>query len=278
MSVIGSQIKKFRIEKGITQEELGQLAGVTTQAVSRWERGGTPDAEILPEIARILDVTIDALFGREEQSVAQVLARRLSKMPNDEAYRYAFGICWAIEIGLLQDTSIMDDFLGSVIDNPLSSKDQTDYFCKLMQDGGMATVRFSPDLRHFFMMTEPKNGINNCLSDIEELRKVFAIFADRDLLKIIFCMYTRINTPIAASLISKKTGLAIDRVERCMETLCKNKLAMRSVIDTADGELYCYQFSQESSIIPLLCFADEICKKDFRDFIWDFSRTTPMFR
>ena len=56
MSIIGKQIKKFRTEKGITQEQLGEQLCVTTQAVSRWEWGGTPDAELLPELARILDV------------------------------------------------------------------------------------------------------------------------------------------------------------------------------------------------------------------------------
>lgn len=44
MSVIGKQIKKYCIKKGLTQEQLGQLLGVTTQAVSKWERGCTPDA------------------------------------------------------------------------------------------------------------------------------------------------------------------------------------------------------------------------------------------
>ena len=44
MSVIGKQIKRYRTQKGLTQEQLGQLLGVTTQAVSKWERGGTPDA------------------------------------------------------------------------------------------------------------------------------------------------------------------------------------------------------------------------------------------
>ena len=76
MSVIGEQIKKYRVERGITQEQLGQLVGVTTQAVSRWERGGTPDAEILPQLARVLGVNIDTLFGREEQSFAIMLAKR----------------------------------------------------------------------------------------------------------------------------------------------------------------------------------------------------------
>lgn len=42
MSVIGEQIKKYRIRKKYTQENLGSMIGVTTQAVSKWERGGTP--------------------------------------------------------------------------------------------------------------------------------------------------------------------------------------------------------------------------------------------
>ena len=67
MSVIGQQIKKYRSVKGITQEQLGRLIGVTTQAVSKWECGGTPDAELLPALADVFGVSIDALFGREEQ-------------------------------------------------------------------------------------------------------------------------------------------------------------------------------------------------------------------
>lgn len=74
MSVIGEQIKKIRTEKGITQEQLGELIGVTTQAVSRWERGGTPDAELLPRISDVLGVSTDSLFGREEQSYSLALA------------------------------------------------------------------------------------------------------------------------------------------------------------------------------------------------------------
>ena len=45
MSVIGKQIKKYRVAKGISQEQLGQLVGVTTQAVSKWERGGVSEYE-----------------------------------------------------------------------------------------------------------------------------------------------------------------------------------------------------------------------------------------
>ena len=44
MSVIGEQIKKYRVQKRYTQEKLGNMIGVTTQAVSKWERGGAAQA------------------------------------------------------------------------------------------------------------------------------------------------------------------------------------------------------------------------------------------
>ena len=69
MSVIGKQIRRFRLQKGYTQEQLSREVGVTTQAVSKWERGSTPDAEILPLIADVLGVDINSLFGREEQEL-----------------------------------------------------------------------------------------------------------------------------------------------------------------------------------------------------------------
>lgn len=276
MSVIGKQIKKYRCIKGITQEQLGRLVGVTTQAVSKWERGGTPDAELLPHLSQILGVSIDALFGREEQSFVVSLARQICQMPNEEAYRYAFDICWAIEIGLTQDISMIDDFLSTFIKHSAISADKTDYFSKMMQDGGIAGARLSPDLHHFFLMVEPKSGIKNQIADLETLRGVFQIFADKKLLRIIFYMYSRLNTPIATSLISKNTGIDTHEVDRCMEILCKNNLATRSVVATADGEINTYMFHQESSVIPLLCFADEIAKKDYRDFICSFDRTKPL--
>lgn len=278
MSIIGKQIKKYRTAKGITQEQLGQLVGVTTQAVSKWERGGTPDAELLPRLSQVLSVSIDALFGGEEQSFAESLARKICQMSNEEAYRYAFCICGAIAIGLMHDTAMIDTDPGLFMDNHFEPEDNMGYFSKIMQDEGIATARLSPDFHHFFLMVEPQSSIKDKLADLETLRSVFQVFADKKLLSIIFYMYSRLNTPIATSLISKNTGIDIREVDQCMEILCKNNLATRSVIATADGEIYAYMFNQESSVIPLLCFADEIAKKDFRDFIWSFERTKPLLK
>lgn len=63
---ISENIALLRREKGITQEELAGVLGVTNQSVSKWETGQCyPDIELLPDIARYFEVSIDELFGYE---------------------------------------------------------------------------------------------------------------------------------------------------------------------------------------------------------------------
>ena len=64
---IGSFIAFNRKKKGYTQEQFGELVGVSGQAVSKWENGGVPDTYLLPVISKILGVSIDTLFGVEKK-------------------------------------------------------------------------------------------------------------------------------------------------------------------------------------------------------------------
>ena len=94
----------------------------------------------MPDISQALGVSIDALFGREEQRLTASLARQICQMKNEDAYRYAFSICRAIEIGFMQDISALDDFLNKFIEHSAITTDKTDYFAEMMQDGGVATA------------------------------------------------------------------------------------------------------------------------------------------
>ena len=61
---IGNNIKQLRQQKNLTQEQVAEKLGVSYQAVSKWENNAnTPDIALLPQIANVFGVSIDALFS-----------------------------------------------------------------------------------------------------------------------------------------------------------------------------------------------------------------------
>lgn len=68
-NTIGKRIAALRRDKGLKQDDLAQMLKVSPQAVSKWENDQTcPDISLLPELAKILGVTVDELLsGKQEQ-------------------------------------------------------------------------------------------------------------------------------------------------------------------------------------------------------------------
>lgn len=65
-TTMGARIAQRRKEKSMTQEALAQVLGVSNQAVSKWESDiCCPDIQLLPALCDALEMTLDALFGRE---------------------------------------------------------------------------------------------------------------------------------------------------------------------------------------------------------------------
>ena len=59
----GNNLKLLRKEKGLTQEQLAEMLGVSRQAISRWEfDNGYPETDKLLIIAKELDVSLDYLM------------------------------------------------------------------------------------------------------------------------------------------------------------------------------------------------------------------------
>ena len=262
MSVIGEQIKKYRVQKKYTQEKLGSMIGVTTQAVSKWERGGTPDAEVLPRLADALGVSIDALFGREEQDAQLLLTKNLSMTPSEEAFRQAFSYCWSFIPGLMGEESFSEGFYDSFIAHTGQQREQSpDFLAKLLRDDGMTLARMSNDFRYFFLMVRPHDdGILSHFESEEAIRQVFALFADKKILKILYYLYKVSNIPVTSQLICQGTGLELSEVERCMKTLCDKMIVHPMKIASVDGEINSYIIRFEANVMPLLCYADEIAK------------------
>lgn len=80
---LGEKIKELRKRDSRKQEDLATALGVTSQAVSRWEKNGSyPDVEMIPAIANYFHITIDELFGYENDREQKIdsLAKRIREM------------------------------------------------------------------------------------------------------------------------------------------------------------------------------------------------------
>ena len=61
---IGSRIRRFREDKGMSQKQLADLLHVSNSRVSNWEQGiNRPDADILADICKALNVSPSELLN-----------------------------------------------------------------------------------------------------------------------------------------------------------------------------------------------------------------------
>lgn len=65
MGTIGEQIKKYRMIKGMTQQEIADALGESSgRVIYNWEKGtGRPDCDKLARLCDLLDVSADELIG-----------------------------------------------------------------------------------------------------------------------------------------------------------------------------------------------------------------------
>jgi transcriptional regulator with XRE-family HTH domain len=63
----GNRLMNLRKVKGLSQEDFGNLVGVSRQTVSKWESNQTtPEMDKLVSISDVFHISLDELLGREK--------------------------------------------------------------------------------------------------------------------------------------------------------------------------------------------------------------------
>ena len=82
-NIFSDNLKKFRLAKGLTQEQVAEKLNVNAQTVSRWECSATlPDVLTLPELAKLYEVTVDD-FYKKSTGAYDNYAQRLASVFED---------------------------------------------------------------------------------------------------------------------------------------------------------------------------------------------------
>ena len=83
---IGLNIQKARIKKGVTQEQLAEICGVSCNHISMLENGKSPGSiPLLIDICNALDVAPNFIF---ENAIATNASNTISTLPDDILINY----------------------------------------------------------------------------------------------------------------------------------------------------------------------------------------------
>ena len=89
-NTLGKRIAALRREKGMKQEELSELLGVSPQAISKWENDQTcPDISLLPTLAKTFGISVDELLSgkKEEKPSVRIVPEPERKDIKDMMFR-----------------------------------------------------------------------------------------------------------------------------------------------------------------------------------------------
>jgi len=266
---IGKIISELRKEKGVTQESLAEVVGVSSQAVSKWESGGSPDIEQLPAIANYFGVTIDSLFGKKSRNthdeiVDEVVAYVRSFDSIEERFNKVFDLCWLLELAIM-GKKVTDDekHLGGFLrKNESYTNGERNYgHSQMLLKNGSSSFSLDETLRYFFIISKPEYGWGRRLHFKEAYVQLFAWLADADFLKTLFFFYTRVNKPFTLKFVEKELGFTTEKAEEIINKLIEYKFVVFKETELEEGTQVIYEFEMLFSLVPFLTFAEEIIKR-----------------
>ena len=67
MSILKTELKRYRQERDLKQEELGQMVGVRRETIMRLEKGlYNPSLKLAMDLAKVFRVSVETLFQFED--------------------------------------------------------------------------------------------------------------------------------------------------------------------------------------------------------------------
>ena len=261
---IGNVISELRKNKGVKQEDLATAVGVSTQAVSKWENGGTPDTELLPLIADYFSVSIDMLFGRsliEYSDINIEIVKYISSFKEDEQLMEAYKLCWAFQQG----------FGKGIEDRHQNEFEYTDFelhnsvcHSAIFNRTGMILMAIHKELQYYFNCPMPKDELLKILTQttaVAEYQKLFQTFSDIDFLNALVLLYNR-NNPKAftPNLLVKELSISIEKAESILKELEAYRYIHKEEIELDDEIKEVNKFNKRRMFIPFLIFAQEFIR------------------
>ncbi|WP_461811238.1 helix-turn-helix domain-containing protein [Faecalimonas sp.] len=255
---IGNKIKELRLNHNLKQSEFANLFGVSMQAVSKWEHGGTPDIDILISIADYFELSLDELCGRTiriEDKFDQFLYSSTLNTCDSKRMEQACKYCWSIFKGISGISTIQNLQYGTG-----TAKDVEFSRCRVGRNEGIAYFLAAQDVQLMALMPEPKDGFASILAEIDEYIKLFHLLSDPQTFQLFLFICTRPQLLFSISLAARETNIPEKNVEKIFIEFEQYGWLIKENADTDDGSVILYRPSYKEYFIFFLFFAQEVMR------------------
>lgn len=257
---LGQRIGLLRKQRGLTQEQLGQKIGVTPQAISKWECGGSPDAELLPDIADALMVSITGLFYdvQEEQiPIEQQVTEEMKLLDEKDRLKKAmelykvlqFAFCDNYidpEISIYTDSDMLEEQIESTI-----------YHSTVCNEWGIATARLNRGQEYFFIMPTQTQEFGNVLGNVKKYEECFACLGKPHRLSMACFLYSRGKSKFTIQALARLFQLEQKEVETILKELKKFLWIEEAKVELKKKQVTTYGISTNLFFLPMLYAATD---------------------
>ena len=255
MSLSGN-IKRLRLEKNLTQEQLATKLGVSAQAVSKWETSETyPDGALLVPLANELEVSLDELFGNETVTMADISGRIVKLLHNTEAkerFNVARDIGWQIERGLFNCR--ME--IGKRYDpNEIKNQKNASY---ILDDNGFTIVSNGKE-PFFSVFPQPAEGYGHFLNDKKDLQEIFAALSHESTMNALIYLYHKPeNYLFEKEVLERDCAIQKEQLENVLDDLLTLKVIWMQKLTINGDERMLFYSRPNHNLLALFIMARQI--------------------
>lgn len=253
--MLSERIAALRKERGLTQEQLGKMVGVSSQAVGKWEKGGAPDVELLPVLSRQLGVTIDALFGLEggeQVDVEDAVGRWLRGFPNKERMGQFCRLVWASVKYFLPDGLSLPEMGYLETCQPDLGDDDRLMLSQCWGGDGILLDIHAEDLSFVTLWPKPEKGYAQWFAPKSEYRRLFALLARPGCLELLEYLHSRKLSYFSPIVAAKHLKMPRETAEELLDALAERSILRSVNLEVEDGEVKAYRVAEPLKLVPFL--------------------------
>ena len=255
---IGDKIKELRIKKGITQEELATKLNISTQAVSKWENGGYPDLDLVPEIANYFNVTTDFLFDRvgvllSDEDIEKILIKHIYSLKREESFKRILKLGYIMSVATRNGD--MDLHLNEY---DIDSYDES-YMSSVVDVNGVVITSLMKN-NYFFSIFPKSNGYKKIFDSKEKQIKLCKYLSNELFYDALVFLYSHDHKNFTEKLLINELNYNKDDSIDILNKLKEFKFIKEKIVEVDGENIHFYETRQFPEIVGLFAYLDLVSK------------------